>query len=69
MNNISDKLTLTTAEACSLLQVSKPTLFSFINRQSDPCPCWRVGRKVLIPVRPLETWLERQVEASFPNDG
>ena len=58
----SDRLVLNTREACELLQISKPTLYSLLNRQSDPCPCWRVGRKILIPARLLQDWLERQAE-------
>lgn len=57
-----DRLTLTTAQACELLQVSKPTLRAFIYREADPLPVFRYGRGLRIPRKSLEAWLERQTQ-------
>ena len=35
---------------------------TWLNRASDPLPYFREGRRILIPVKSAEEWIERQVE-------
>jgi len=58
-----DKLTATPKEAAAMLQLSMPTIYSLIHRQQDPLPTIQVGRKLIIPLAQLETWLDRQAQA------
>ncbi len=55
-----DRLTLTTKEAAAMLQVSVPTLRTFIYRDADPLPVWRIGRAIRIPLQLLQGWVDRQ---------
>lgn len=50
------RLALTPTEAADVLGVSRSTFYEHI---FDSVRVVRVGRKVLVPVRELERWLER----------
>ena len=59
----ASKLTATPKEAAAMLQISMPTVYALIHRRDDPIPSVQVGRKLLIPITQLETWLDRQASA------
>lgn len=42
--------------------VSLTTLDALMNRANHPIPHIRLGRKVIIPVKGLETWLAEEAE-------
>lgn len=49
--------TMTRKMAAEYLGISLPTLDSFLHRQSNPLPSIKAGRRYIIPVEGLETWL------------
>lgn len=53
-----EKLTYNSKEAAAALGVSLPTMYDLLNRKDFPCV--RVGRRVLIPVDGLRSWLEKE---------
>lgn len=56
---MNEKLTLNLEEAGKLLGVSRQTAY-LLTRRSD-FPVLRIGRRILIPRKQLETWMDRQV--------
>lgn len=56
-----DKLTLTRKEAAEQCNVSLPVLDAYLKRSNDPMPCFRAGRRVLIPLEALKKWLEEEM--------
>lgn len=50
----SEKITLTVQEAAEQLNVSRPTLLNWTHL--DGFPCFRAGRKILIPRQALIEW-------------
>ena len=54
-NKLTNKLTLTVAEACEALSMSKTNMYQLIHR--DDFPCVMIGRKALIPRDKLIEWL------------
>ncbi|MEM1099860.1 MAG: helix-turn-helix domain-containing protein [Planctomycetota bacterium] len=59
----SEKLGYSRVEAAALLSVSVRTIDNLIADQTSGFPIRRIGRKVVIPRRDLEIWLDRQTEA------
>lgn len=55
-----DKLTATPKEISAMLQLSMPTVYALIHRQTDPLPTIQVGRKLIVPIAQLESWMQRQ---------
>ena len=53
--SISDKLGLNISEAALLLGVSRPTMYTLVNR--DDFPKIRIGRRIIIPKKELEDWM------------
>ena len=49
------------AEAARLLSVSKPTVYTLMERAD--VPRFKVGSRTLIPVEGLREWVRRQSEA------
>ena len=60
MVDITQRLALTPAEAAEAIDVSLPTVYQLIKRETDPLPSFRIGRKILVPVISLQRWLEAQ---------
>ena len=56
---MSEKLTLSVEEAGKLLGVSRQTAYNLIHRADFPV--LRIGKRVLIPRKQLEAWMDRQV--------
>lgn len=57
------KMNYTRSDACQALNVSMVTLDAFLHRANDPLPSFRAGsRKILIPVKSLEAWVERETQ-------
>ncbi|MEM7625889.1 MAG: helix-turn-helix domain-containing protein [Planctomycetota bacterium] len=57
-----DKLGYSRVEAAALLSVSVRTVDNLIADKTSGFPIRRIGRKVVIPRRDLEIWLDRQTE-------
>lgn len=61
---MADKLSplaVSAAEATRLLGVSRPTLYTLLNREDFPS--FHVGNRVLVSVAGLQEWIERQTKA------
>ena len=56
-----EPLAVSAAEAARLLGVSRPTLYTLLNREDFPS--FRVGSRVLISVSGLREWIDRQTKA------
>lgn len=59
MDKISP-LAVSAAEAARLLGVSRPTLYTLLNREDFPS--FHVGNRVLVSVDGLQEWIERQTK-------
>lgn len=55
-----EKLALTREEAAEQCSVSLPVLDAYLKRSNNPMPCFRAGRRVLIPREALKKWLEEE---------
>lgn len=56
----SERMTLSVAEAAKTLGISRPSLYSLLDRPGFPA--FRVGRRVLISRAGLERWIEQEAE-------
>ena len=59
-NATSEKITLTVQEAAEQLNVSRPTLLSWTRLAGFPC--FRAGRKILIPRQALIEWVSLRAQ-------
>lgn len=55
-----DKFALSTTEAAEMLGISRPTLYTLINRADFPS--FRVGSRVLISAEGLREWVQLQAK-------
>ena len=55
-------LVISREEGRKALNVGMNSFDALIRRQNDPLPSIRVGRRVLIPVKEFEEWMERQTK-------
>jgi len=53
-----EKMALSISEAAKLLGVSRPTMYTLVNRTDFPS--FRVGSRRLIPVDGLRDWMAKQ---------
>lgn len=56
-----EPLAVSTAEAARLMGVSRPTLYTLLNR--DDFPSFRVGNRILVSVSGLKDWIDKQTTA------
>lgn len=56
---MTEKLTLSVEEMGELLGVSRQTAYNLIHRADFPT--LRIGKRVLIPKKQLEAWMDRQL--------
>ena len=56
---MNEKLTLSVEEAGKLLGVSRQIAYELAHRADFPI--LRVGRRILVPRKQLEAWMDRQV--------
>ena len=56
---MNEKLTLSVEEAGKLLGVSRQVAYQLIHRADFPT--LRIGRRVLVPKKQLEIWMDRQI--------
>ena len=59
---MNEKLTLSVEEAGKLLGVSRQVAYQLIHRPDFPTI--HIGRRVLIPKKQLEEWMDRQVNGA-----
>lgn len=65
---MNEKLTLSLEEAGKILGVSRQTVY-LLSRRVD-FPVLRIGRRILIPRKQLEAWMDRNVTGTEgPLDG
>lgn len=67
---MNEKLTLSVDEAGKLLGVSRQVAYQLIHRPDFPT--LHIGRRVLVPKKQLEAWMDRHVtgtEANFDQAG
>ena len=62
---MNEKLTLSVEEAGKLLGVSRQVAYRLIHRPDFPTI--QIGRRVLIPKKQLEEWMDRQVNSAEVN--
>lgn len=55
-----ESIILTVQEAAELMRVSRPTMLSWTHLAGFPC--FRAGRKILIPRKGLTEWAIRQAQ-------
>ena len=55
-----ESIILTVQEAATLMCVSRPTMLSWTHLAGFPC--FRAGRKILIPRKALTEWADRQAQ-------
>ena len=60
-----EPLAVGTDDAAKLLGVSRPTLYTLLNRSDFPS--FRVGNRVLISVAGLREWIDRQTQTKAVN--
>lgn len=56
-----EPMLLNMSQAAALLNVSRPILTSFINREKHPLPVIRTTRLIMIPRAAIERWIEEEV--------
>ncbi len=56
---MTEKLTLSVEEAGKLLGVSRQVAYQLIHRSDFPT--LHIGRRILVPKKQLEIWMDRQV--------
>lgn len=59
---MEEKLTLSVEEMGKLLGVSRLVAYTLIHRTDFPT--LRIGKRILIPKRQLEAWMDRQVQCN-----
>jgi excisionase family DNA binding protein len=67
---MNEKLTLSVEEAGKLLGVSRQVAYQLIHRSDFPT--LHIGRRILVPKKQLEIWMDRNVtgtEADFGQAG
>lgn len=58
MPDEKERICLTVEQAAQSLGISRPTMLELTHK--DGFPCFRVGRRILIPKSALVTWADRQ---------
>lgn len=58
MENRTEKLTLTVAEAAQMLGISAPKAYELTHRADFPA--FRIGNRTLVSRRLLEKWVDRE---------
>ena len=61
---MTEKLTLSVEEAGKLLGVSRAIAYQ-LSRRSD-FPTLRIGKRVLVPKKQLQEWMDRNCESGEP---
>ena len=56
------RMTLTIAEACEALNLSRPMVDRYIHRKENPLPCIKTGRRYVIPRAAFETWILEEAQ-------
>lgn len=65
--DLAGREALSPAEACAALGISRPFLYTLLEGE-DPPPSFKVGRKRLLPVHELRSWMRHRAEAQAVED-
>ena len=57
---VSEKLALSTNEACNLVGIGRSTMLAFLNRSYRQIPHFKVGAEYRIPRIELKKWLSAE---------
>lgn len=57
-----EKLTMTIAEACGALGLSRPVVDRYVHRRDNPLPTIRTGRRYVIPRAAFEAWILEEAQ-------
>lgn len=63
-----EAMVFTRQEAAEHMRVSLPTLDAYLKRERNPLPSITSGRRVLIPVKSFELWLEEEAARCMSNE-
>lgn len=63
-----DSMVFTRQEAADAMKVSLPTLDAYLKRERNSLPSITTGRRVLIPVKSFERWLEEEAARCMGNE-
>ena len=61
---MNEKLTLSVEEMGELLGVSRLVAYNLVHRADFPT--LRIGKRILVPKKQLEAWMDRQVNGDEP---
>ena len=64
---MNEKLTLSVEEAGKLLGVSRQVAYQLIHRSDFPT--LHIGRRILVPKKQLEEWMDRNVIGAEADNG
>ncbi len=59
MEEKKEKMCMTVPEVAQVMGISRPTAYMLANRKDFPAI--RLGKRILIPREPFETWLKNSV--------
>ena len=59
---MSEKQGLTVTDIAKTMSVSRPTIYSLMNREEHPLPSIRLGRRRIIPRQAFLDWLDAETE-------
>ena len=63
---MNDKLTLSVEEMGKVLGVSRQVAFALVHRADFPS--LRIGKRILVPKKQLEAWMDHQINGEEPFD-
>ena len=67
MNENYEKLTVTLDEAAGLLEITRPTLYKYLDVDGG-IQSFRMGRRRLIPYEQLRTWINNHWIINSPSE-
>lgn len=56
---MAEKMVLTVEETREMLGIARPTVYQLVHRKDFPVI--RIGRRILVPKKQLEDWIDRQI--------
>ena len=60
MVRVVERQTVTVEEAAEAFGISRAQAYALIARDEFPCPVIKLGRRVVVPLRPLQRLLDGQ---------
>lgn len=57
------RMIYTKKEVQTILKAGNSTIQEYFNRDEDPIPHFRIGRRIVVPCDRFHQWLDRQAES------